>query len=182
MSKILKGEAKAQATSLQAAVKDLARLQKVQKNAAAVCSFRLYSSLQSSSPTTLSLIRCLEKEESKALKNHTKAVENEQRQSAIFAKAKAAFDAATLELRSATENLEASRTHALQQTETLKTKTLEVEQATRQKATDDVCTCTSIFPMRRRHLTALFYKARTRGKACGAQGSSSQVNTSLEYH
>jgi hypothetical protein len=36
MSNILKGEAKAQAASLGAAVKELARLQKVQKNAAAV--------------------------------------------------------------------------------------------------------------------------------------------------
>lgn len=36
MSKILKGEAKAQAASLQSAVKELSRLQKVQKNAAAV--------------------------------------------------------------------------------------------------------------------------------------------------
>lgn len=36
MSKILKGEAKAQATALSVSVKELARLQKVQKQAAAV--------------------------------------------------------------------------------------------------------------------------------------------------
>lgn len=80
----------------------------------------------------------IEQEETKALRRHTKAVATEQKQSAIFAKIKAAFEAATAELTSATENLDNTRTHAKQQSEALKTKTLEVEQSTRQKGTDDV--------------------------------------------
>lgn len=141
MSNILKGEAKAQAASLGAAVKELARLQKVQKNAAAVGGVPL---LLTASLNLTSGILSVSKEESKALKRHTKAIANEQRLSVVFAKAKAAFDAATVDLRSATENLETTRTNARQQTEALKTKTLEVEQATRQKATDDVRTNNAI--------------------------------------
>ncbi|KAF8322562.1 hypothetical protein DL93DRAFT_2093168 [Clavulina sp. PMI_390] len=111
MEKIVKGEARAQASTLKAAVTELGRLQKIQKEAAA--------------------------NESKALNRHTRAVANEQKLSAAYAKAKAAFEAAQAELTSAAENLEMTREHARQQTEALKTKTLEVEQATLQKATDD---------------------------------------------
>jgi len=111
MTKILKGEAKSQASLLKSAIKELSRLQSVQKQAA--------------------------KDESRALASHTKAVKIEQKSSIAFNKAKAAYERAQADLKSSTEALETTREHARTQTEALKVKSLEVEQATRQKAVDD---------------------------------------------
>lgn len=62
----------------------------------------------------------------------------EQKTSLAFEKAKAAFEKAKAELAGAAAALDTTRAHSKAQTEALKVKTLEVEQATKQKGTDDV--------------------------------------------
>lgn len=111
MAKIVKAEAKAQDETLKAAIKELKKLQVVQKTSG--------------------------KEESDALAKHTKAVKLDQKAAAEFAKAKAVYETAQAELKTATERLENARNRAKQTTQEIKEKNLEVLQATEQKKTDD---------------------------------------------
>jgi hypothetical protein len=74
-------------------------------------------------------------------------VKAEQLASQALHKAKTALAHATTELESATQNLESTRERARLHTEALKVKNLEVEQATRQKAVDDVSSYMYVLPL-----------------------------------
>ncbi|KZT57935.1 hypothetical protein CALCODRAFT_495596 [Calocera cornea HHB12733] len=111
MSKILKKEAVTEQRSLDVALKELERLQKVQRKSAAA--------------------------ESEALVRHTKAARQENKLNQLYLTAKAKWEQSAAYLKSSTEALEQSREHARNQTELLREKTAEVDRLRAQKATDD---------------------------------------------
>ena len=109
--KVIKSEGKVQKANLAAALKELARLQKVQKQAS--------------------------KDESRALSNHSKAASYEHKLHTRYLSAKATYESALADLNAKVEQLDMSRKHARHETEELSKKTREVEQLRRQKAVDD---------------------------------------------
>ncbi|EJU04725.1 hypothetical protein DACRYDRAFT_104600 [Dacryopinax primogenitus] len=111
MSRILQNEAVTEQRTLDLAIKELERLQKVQRKAAAA--------------------------EAEALSTHTKASRQENKLSQTYFSAKTRWEQATAYLESCTVALEKSREHARRQTELLREKTAEVDRLRAQKATDD---------------------------------------------
>ncbi|KZO91141.1 hypothetical protein CALVIDRAFT_459939, partial [Calocera viscosa TUFC12733] len=111
MSKILKSEAVTEQRSLDVAIKELERLQKVQRKSAAA--------------------------EAEALSRHTKASRQENKLNQAYLSAKTKWEQAAAYLKSCTESLEQSREHARNGTELLREKTAEVDRLRAQKATDD---------------------------------------------
>jgi len=110
-SKILKKEAVTEQRTLDVALKELERLQKVQRKAAAA--------------------------EAEALAKHTKASRQENKLNQIYLSAKTKWEQSAAYLKSCTEALEESRNHAKHETEVLREKTAEVDRLRAQKATDD---------------------------------------------
>lgn len=109
--KVIKAEGKAQKANLTAALKELPRMQKVQKQAS--------------------------KDESRALSKHAKAASYEHKLNTRFLAAKAAHEAALADLNAKIEQLEMSRSAAQHETQELSKKRREVEELRQQKAVDD---------------------------------------------
>ncbi|TDL25713.1 hypothetical protein BD410DRAFT_784749 [Rickenella mellea] len=111
MSKIIKNEAKSEKKSFDTALKELAKIQKLQKHAA--------------------------DDENSALKRHARALKAEHKANMKFLAAKQTHEKSEVELRTAVERLDACKDHALKQTELLQQKNREVEEMRSQKAVDD---------------------------------------------
>ena len=108
---MIKAEGKAQNANLSAFLKELAKLQQVQKQAS--------------------------KDESKVLAQHSKATEREHKLHTSYLAAKAQYEQAESDLRARTEALEAARAHAQRTTADLAVKTREAEELRRAKMVDD---------------------------------------------
>ncbi|KAG8983675.1 hypothetical protein FRB90_005834, partial [Tulasnella sp. 427] len=111
LSKIIQNEGKAEDKLLKTSIKELARIQKIQKAAAA--------------------------EEASTITAHAKAVKLEQKLNKAYLDAKAKWEAAVADLKSKEEKLASAREHGQTQTALVKEKVLEVEALRAQKATDD---------------------------------------------
>ncbi|KIO31633.1 hypothetical protein M407DRAFT_128896 [Tulasnella calospora MUT 4182] len=111
LSKIIQNEGKVEDRLLKTSIKELARVQKIQKAAAA--------------------------EEASAITAHAKAVRLEQKLNKAYLEAKSKWESAVVDLKSKEEKLASAREHGQTQTALVKEKLLEVEALRAQKATDD---------------------------------------------
>ncbi|KZT07768.1 uncharacterized protein LAESUDRAFT_677672 [Laetiporus sulphureus 93-53] len=111
ISKVLKSEGKVERKALEQAIKELADIQKMQKNAV--------------------------REESRAVSAHAKALRTFHKEELEHLAAKARFDRAQAELWTYEDARETARDHAADITDMLKEKNLEVEWLRAQKAADD---------------------------------------------
>lgn len=111
LSKVIKAEGSAQSSNLSAFLKELTKLQKVQRAAS--------------------------KDESSALAASGKAAARAHKLHTKFLAAKAAHEHAEADARAKAEYLEAARSHAQNTTAELSTKTRELEELRRAKAVDD---------------------------------------------
>lgn len=112
LSKVLKSEAKAEAKAIDQAIRELADLQKMQRNAL--------------------------KEETRAVATHAKALRAFHKEDLEYLAARARYEKAQAELAVVEDTREAAREHAMEVTEMMQEKSKEVEWLRAQKAADDV--------------------------------------------
>lgn len=128
MAKVIKSEGVVEQKNLESAIKELSKLQKVQKEAASVRILSPHPRAYYSHPT---------QEESKALSAHNSAIATEHKSNTRFVAAKTAHERDVAEVRGSLEALEMSRDHAMHQTELLQEKSKEVEMLRKNKEVDD---------------------------------------------
>jgi hypothetical protein len=130
LASIIKQEAKVEKKALEAAVKELAELQKLQKYAVKV---------SSGSACVHSLwLNAFLQEEAKTNAAYGHALQTFHKEELIFLAAQAKFERAQADLQAHEDAREAAREHAQQATEMLQEKSREVEWLRAQKAADDV--------------------------------------------
>ena len=130
MSKVIKNEARVEKKNLDAAIRELSKLQKGQREAANV---RKHHGI--SPHTQLTSLRI--QEEAKALTAHNDSIKSEQKANSRFLAAKTLQEQAQAEVRARLEGLELARENAQNQTKLLQEKTKEVEEMRSLKALDD---------------------------------------------
>ncbi|OBZ72295.1 hypothetical protein A0H81_07710 [Grifola frondosa] len=129
VAQVIKAEAQVEKKALQAAIKELSDIQKLQRAAVKVRLSLTFAHLL----TLLAL-----QEESKSYATYAGALRTFHKEELAFFAARARYDQAQVELQTHEEIREASRNHARDATEMLQEKNREVEWLRAQKAVDDL--------------------------------------------
>lgn len=137
---MLKSEAKSEAKAIDQSIRELADLQKMQKNAL--------------------------KEEARSVAAHTKALRAYHKEELEYLAARGRYEKAQAELAVVEDAREAARGHAMEITEMMQEKSQEVEWLRSQKAADDVSLVLQLGVIK----LICYLAARTISKACAVDG------------